>query len=119
MIDINKPSEGLDYVIEPFAEIDNSQAWAVTVKTGQYKGAALLFTHITYNGKVGSIRFHLDAATSEGEWLPVDGPMEDYAFYVLQDIIKNGLANGSIILDDKDTDNGIVARKQTVPTDSA
>lgn len=114
MIDINKPSEGLDYTIEPLEDAGSEQAWVALVKTGNFKDVALMFTHVQYNGKEGTIKYQIDAVKVDGEDVEITESLQDYSFEVLQDIIRNGLANGSIVLDDKDTDNGSVARKQTV-----
>lgn len=103
MIDINKPSEGVDYIIKPLPEVDNSQAWIVEVKTGPFKGYDLLFTHMHYNGKTKSLRFQLDAVNQDES--KVTPELEDYGFQILQDIIKTGLANGSVVLNDKDSNN--------------
>lgn len=111
MINLNKPCEGLDYTIEPLENIDNTQGWIVVIKTGVYKNTTFLYTNVEYNGKRGNIRFRLDAIDNTQNSLSVDSNLEDYAFEVLQDIIRNGLANGSIVLDDKDSDYGSVARE--------
>lgn len=103
MINVNKPSEGLDYVIKPIPEITNDQAWLVEVKTGPYKGYQLVFTRIEYNGKTGTIRFQLDTLSEEE--VEITTELEDFAFEILQDVIKTGLANGSVVLNDKDSNN--------------
>ena len=114
MININKPSEGLDYVIEPLDNTDNTQAWMVSLKTGTYKGSSLLFTRVEYNGKRGNLRFQLDGVDANKEILDPTPAVQDYAFEILQDIIRNGIANGSIVLDDKDSDYGSVERERAV-----
>lgn len=105
MIDLNKPCEGIDYVIVPLDGTDNEQAWQVVIQTGQFKDTAMLFTNIEYSGAKNQLKFRLDAVRVDGSDVIIDESMQDYSFSVLEDIIKTGLANGSIVIDDKDSNN--------------
>lgn len=105
MINLSKPCEGLDYVIQPVPEIDNEQAWCVEIKTGQFKGIMMILHHIEYNGKMQKLAFQVDAIDSNSEPVMVDDGLSDYTFEILQDIIRTALSNGSVTLDDKDSDN--------------
>lgn len=108
MIDLDKPCEGLDYEILPFEVADNEQAWVVKVLRGTFANTMLGFTAIEFDGKSNRLKFRLDAIRDDD--LDVTGDdLQDHAFNILQDIIRNGIANGSIVFDDKDTSNGTVA----------
>lgn len=105
MINLSKPCEGLDYEIQPVPEIDNEQAWCVAIKTGPYKGIMMILHHIEYNGKMQKLAFQIDAIDADGTLVVVDEGLSDYTFEVLQDIIKTGIANGSVTIDDKDSNH--------------
>jgi len=105
MIDLNKPCEGVDYVIVPFTEVENDQAWQVVIQTGEFKDTAMLFTHIEYSGPHNQLKFRLDAVNVDGTEVKITESMQNYSFKVLEDIVRTGLANGSIVIDDKNTDN--------------
>lgn len=104
MIDLNKLCEGIDYQIIPFPEVDNDQAWVVSILRGSYTGYRLFFTGIEYDGTSGQLRFRLDVL-NDSDFVSADGDLQNYAFDLLTDIIKNGIANGSLVIDDKNTDN--------------
>lgn len=105
MIDLDKPCEGLDYEIQPFEQDNNEQAWFVKVLRGKWAGAMIWFTHVEYNGITSRLRFKLDAINGDSDTTFLldtsDIDLQDFAFKILQDIIRNGIANGSIVLDDK------------------
>lgn len=113
MIDLDKPCEGLDYDIQPFQHDNNEQAWFVKVLRGKWAGAMLWFTHVEFDGVSSRLRFQLNAIDGDSDQSYLldtsDIDLQDFAFKVLQDIIRNGIANGSIVFDDKDTSNGTMA----------
>ena len=104
MIDLNKPCEGIDYEIVPFDKADHEQAWQVLMLRGPYAHYNLVFTEIEYNGKINSLRFKLDAIHND-ELIETDKQLQDYSFDLLTDILKNGIADGSLMFNDKNTDN--------------
>ena len=104
MIDLNKPCEGIDYQIIPFDKADNEQAWQVLMLRGPYANYNLIFTGIEYNGKTQQLKFRLDTVYNN-ELLEADEDLQNYSFDLLTDIIRNGIVNGSLVLDDKNTDN--------------
>lgn len=114
MIDLDKPCEGLDYDIQPFQQDNNEQAWFVKVLRGKWAGAMLWFTHVEYSGVASRLRFQLAGINGDSDTTALldttDTDLQDFAFMVLQDIIRNGIASGSIVFDDKDTSNRTVAR---------
>ena len=109
MIDLEKPLEGVDYTIEPLEGLDNEQAWKVVVRKGLYKDKTLIYNQIQYNGKTQRIKYQLHVINESNELEQMTPEIDDYAFNILVDIIKTGITNGSVVLDDKDSDNGSVA----------
>lgn len=105
MIDLDKPLDQLDYKIVPLTIVENEHAWQVQVLTGEYKDINLVFTHIEINGKQGNLKFSLDAVDNENQWVEVTPDLQDFAFDILQDIVKKGLLDGSVVIYDKDSDN--------------
>ena len=108
MIDFNKPSEGIDYVIVPF-DTEEVSGWVADIISGPFKGQRILYNQIAINGVDGKINYRMLHSNMESP----DGKMDhsefdafgEFAHQVLVDIIKNGIANGSIVLDDKDSSN--------------
>lgn len=103
MINLEKVSEGVHYNLVPNSE--DTEAWAVEIIRGEYAGIGFLYDNITIDGKSGQMSFrvsgvdlkdrsHID--TSEEK-------IEDFAFEVLEDIVKNSIANGSIELTEADS----------------
>jgi hypothetical protein len=113
VIDLNKPLEGLDYEVNRVPGHDNEQAWMVRILRGEFKDVLMGFTNVEYNGTSNSLRFKYSAAMVLNDSADTnvyvldtsDIKLQDLAFDVLQDVIKNGIANGSIVFDDKDTDD--------------
>ena len=104
MIDLNKPCEGIDYEIVPFDKADNEQAWQVLMLRGPYAQHNFIFTGIQYNGKRQQLKFRLDVVLNN-ELISADEDIQNYAFKVLTDIILNGIADGTLLIDDTNTDD--------------
>jgi hypothetical protein len=113
MIDIDKPCEGLDYEIRPLG-IDNEQAWMVELLRGPFSNCVLAFNHIQFDGHANTLKYQFhawstdQADSSDGNVTHLDNTdpvLEDFAFKILQDVIRNGIANGSIDLYDNNTEN--------------
>lgn len=104
MIDLNKPCEGIDYQITNIELVNDEQAWQASIIRGRYADHNLVFTEIEYNGKTQQLKFKLDVVV-DNLLVAADLDLQNFAFDLLTDIIKNGIANGSLILDDKNTDN--------------
>lgn len=105
MIDLDKPLEGVDYIIEPIDMVDNEQAWKAKVRTGPFRGLSLIYTKMQYDGKASRLKYVLDVLDKDLNRVGVDQALDDYAFNVIVDIIKTGIANGSVVFDDKDSNN--------------
>lgn len=104
MINLNKPCEGIDYEIVPFDKADNEQAWQALILRGSYAEHNFVFTGIQYSGKTQQLKFRLDVVFNN-ELISADEDLQNYAFEVLTDIIRNGIANGTLVIDDANADN--------------
>lgn len=105
MIDLNKPLEEVDYKVTSLDVIPDDNAWQVELLTGEHKGKRLVFTNIDYDGKKQTLRFMLDVVDMDNNFEKASPELEDYGFAILEDIIKHGIADGSIVLNDKDSSN--------------
>ena len=105
MIELDKPLDQLDYKVVPLTAIENEHAWQVQVLTGDYKNVNLIYTNIEINGKHGNLKFSLDAVDGDSMWVEVTSALQDLSFDILQDIVKRGLLDGSVVIYDKDSDN--------------
>ncbi len=104
MIDLEKPLEGVDYSVIPISSIRDENAWQVQVLRGKYADNYFVFTGIEYNGKTQQLKFKLDVV-KDNEWVVADESIQDYAFDILTDIIHRGIADGSLVINDKDSNN--------------
>jgi hypothetical protein len=104
MIDLEKPLEGVDYTLIPIAIIDDENAWQVQILRGKYADNYFVFTGIEYNGKTQQLKFKLDVV-KDNEWVAADQSTQDYAFDILTDIIRKGIVDGSLVINDKDSSN--------------
>ena len=105
MIDINKLSEGIDYTIEKLDFFDNSQAWKASIISAPFKGLNLIFSNVQYDGGSNHLRYKLIVLDNYMQTLETTDEIEDYSFRVIEDIIRNGLVSGSVVLDDTDSNN--------------
>lgn len=107
MIDMDKPSEGLDYIIVDIpADSDQSSGWAVDIISGPFEGLRIAYANIEYNGPTGRLASNYLFMQMDDAAAQVDGDtpgIDDLAFNVLKDIVVNGIASGSIVLYDKNT----------------
>lgn len=104
MIDLKKPLEGVDYSVVPISFIDDENAWQVQVLRGDYADNYFIYTEIEYNGKTQQLKFKLDVV-KDNEWVAADQSIQDYAFNILTDIIRKGIADGSLVINDKDSNH--------------
>ena len=104
MINLDKVSEGVHYELIPNLELE--EAWAVQVIRGEYTGLGFLYEDITFDGKTGQMSFRVSGVNLETKE-PVEvneTKIEDFAFEILEDIVKNSIASGSIQLVESDSD---------------
>lgn len=104
MININTPLDQVDYKIVPIKTIEDDNAWQVLILRGEHKDKHLVFTNIEYSGRKNSLRFLLDVVVND-KLEKASAELENFAFNILNDIIKNGLVNGSVVFDDQDSSN--------------
>lgn len=105
MIDLNKVSEGVDYNIVPHTQ--EEEVWAVEIIRGQYEGLGLIFEDIKFDRTYLSFKLST-ISLEDGSAVEQDEQLKTYAGDVIEDIIKNAIANGTIDLseseDGKDSD---------------
>ena len=104
MIDINKPLDQLDYIVVPIEIMNDEHAWQVQLLRGEHKDKKLVFTKIEYSGKKNILRFLLDVV-NDNVLEKASKELEDLGFDILEDIIKRGIADGSVVFNDQDSSN--------------
>jgi hypothetical protein len=98
MINLEKPCEGIHYVLHRMPNVSNDQAWEVELKEGVYKGTVLVYGNVQYDGINNKLMFKLGIRETPIENLSNKDPeLEDYAGIILEDLIKNNLANGTLV----------------------
>lgn len=105
MINLNKVSEGIDYEI--VSENSDESKWAVQVLRGNFVGVGFVYDEVSINGERGEISFKLtalDIQTNQPAELEDEEKAQYFAADILEDIIKNGIANGSVVLNGQDKD---------------
>jgi hypothetical protein len=105
MIDLNKPLDGVDYRVISLKHPNEEDFWQVVLLKGEHQDKKLVFTNIEYDGKNNTLKFLLDVVDEDGVLEKATPELEDLAFKILQDIIKSGLVDGSVVFDDQDSSN--------------
>ncbi len=105
MIDLNKPLDGVDYRVISLKHPNEEDFWQVVLLKGEHQDKKLVFTNIEFDGKNNTLKFSLDVVDEDGVLEKATLELEDLAFKILQDIIKSGLVDGSVVFDDQDSSN--------------
>jgi hypothetical protein len=105
MIDLNKPLDGVDYRVISLKHPNEEDFWQVVLLKGEHQNKKLVFTNIEFDGKNNTLKFSLDVVDEDGVLEKATLELEDLAFKILQDIIKSGLVDGSVVFDDQDSSN--------------
>ena len=105
MIDLNKPLDEVDYRVISLKTADEDDFWQVVLLKGEHQDKKLVFTDIEFDGRNGTLKFLLDVVDEDGVLEKATPELEDLAFNILQDIIKSGLVDGSVVFDDQDSSN--------------
>lgn len=111
MIDVNKPSEGIDYnIIGVDGDSDAAEkGWAVIIISGPYRGMWVMYKDLICDGVASRISYSYMYAQTEDDLpnVPENTPpdFDEFVFQVVQDIIRNGIANGDVVLYDQNTNN--------------
>jgi hypothetical protein len=97
MINLEKPCEGIHYALHKMP-IANDQAWEVEIKEGVYKGTIIVYGNVQYDGINNKLIFKLGIRETPIQDLSNKDPaFEDYAGILLEDLIKNNLANRTLV----------------------
>ena len=98
MINLDKVSEGIHYVLHKMDGVDNSQAWEVEFREGKYKGTICAFGNVKFDGVNNKLAFTLAVRQTPISNLSAEDPeFKDYAGIILEDLIKTNLASGTLI----------------------
>lgn len=104
MINIDKPSEDLDYKIE----YNQEQEWTVKYLTGDYKDIEISFSGVRIDGISNQLTFNVTLVNNPYESLDVtDVDFANFNADVLEDIIVNNKEAIEVkeVSDGEDTDN--------------
>lgn len=94
--------ENEDYVLVP-AFVDNEQAWDVRILTGEFVETVIRFGNVEVDGIKGQINFNFKIISTPDDNLTLnDAVFQRTAGYILQDILENGVENGSLDLSEKE-----------------
>ena len=119
-LDLNKPSEGLDYELIPVEYVDNEAAWDVRILRGQFTETVIRYGTIKVDGEKDYLSFDFRVVESPEEELSSDSvPLQEYAGDVLFDILERGMTEGWVYGQDKSKDNGEDIGNTTGTNDSA
>jgi len=98
MINMEKPCEGIHYVLHKMDGVDNDQAWEIELREGKYKGTIVAFGNVKFDGINNKLAFQLSIRETPIDDLSAKDPeFEDYAGIILEDLIKTNLANGTLV----------------------
>ena len=96
--------EGTDYSIVPVES--NEAGWDVRIMTGEYVETVLRFGNIRIDGKGEEARMKYDFVV---QYSPIDGlnsdedvALQEYAGDILLSVIKQGMEDNALVIDDVD-----------------
>lgn len=104
-LDLDKPSENLDYKLEP-AVVDGSDAWNVKLLRSPFDDVTIRYDNVRINGEDNSITFSFEVVdTEESNVYNVDNvDLQTFVGEVLGDILESAIETGSI--QKKDSNDG-------------
>lgn len=107
-LNLNKPSEGLDYELIPVEYVENEAAWDVRILRGEFTETVIRFGTIRVDGEKDYLTFDFRVVESPDAELSSDSvPLQEYAGDVLFDILERGMSEGWVYGQDKSKkDNG-------------
>ncbi len=106
-LDLNKPSEGLDYELIPVEYVDNEAAWDVRILRGSFTETVIRYGTIRVDGDKDHLSFDFRVVESPESGLSSDDvPLQEYAGDILFDILERGMDEGWVYGTDKSKDNG-------------
>lgn len=118
-LDLNKPSEGLDYELIPVEYVDNEAAWDVRILRGQFTETVIRYGTIKVDGEKDYLSFDFRVVESPESGLSSDHvPLQEFAGDVLFDILERGMTEGWVYGTDKSKDNGEEIGNTTGTNDS-
>lgn len=118
-LDLNKPSEGLDYELIPVEYVDNEAAWDVRILRGQFTETVIRYGTIKVDGEKDYLSFDFRVVESPESGLSSDDvPLQEFAGDVLFDILERGMTEGWVYGTDKSKDNGEEIGNTTGTNDS-
>ena len=98
MINLDKLSEGIHYVLHKMDAVDNEQAWEVEFREGKYKGTTCAYGNVKFDGVSNKLAFTLAIRQTPIDNLSAEDPeFKEYAGIILEDLIKTNLANGTLV----------------------
>ena len=104
-LDLDKPSENLDYKLIPAIGEDNSDLWNVELLRSPYENTTIRYNNVRINGEAGNISYNFDVIATENVEYTIDNiDLQGFASEVLGDILDVAINEG--YLQTKDSNDG-------------
>jgi hypothetical protein len=106
-IDVNKVSEGIDYILIPVDYVDNEAAWDVRILRGEFTETVIRYGTIRFDGERDCLTFDFRVVTTPHFDLDSSNvDLQEFAADIMEDILERGIRDGWVYGTEKKDRNG-------------
>ncbi len=118
-LDLDKPSENLDYKLVPAIGEDNSDLWNVELLRAPWENTTIRYNNVRIDGEKGQISYNFDVISTENIEYNVENiTLQGFASEVLGDILDVAITEGYLQkTEDSNDGNQSTADDSTESTD--
>jgi len=104
-VSFQKVSEDIDYQLTPAEDVDNEQSWDVRILRGDFTETVIRFGNIAFDENDDCLKFSFVIISTPDETLTEEREdLQQFAGDVLESILENAIAEGSILENERTTD---------------
>jgi hypothetical protein len=94
-LDLDKPSENLDYKLVPAIGENGSDLWNVELLRAPWENTTIRYNNVRINGEEGNISYNFDVISTEKVEYTIDNiTLQGFASEVLGDILDVAITEG-------------------------
>ena len=117
-LNLDKPSEHLDYELISAYDTEGNEFWNVSFLRNPYEDVTIRYNSVQLDGKEGLLRFNFDIIENEKPENTLENiEMQKFAADVLQDILEGAIQNHSLNTREQNDGNQSTADDSTESTD--
>ena len=106
-LNLDKPSEFLDYSLEPVV-VDGTDAWNVNLLRSPYNNTVIRYNNVKVDGEQGRITFNFDVIdTPDSSVYNIDNvELQNFVGEILEDILEAAIDARKASLNTEDSNDG-------------